>query len=140
MNKSTTFYQHVLGLEPQIKSPRLTMFPLSNTTLILFKLGQTASDSIGERGVIPGHGPDEQTVRALTTSDADGNSEATLHTHYCLAVATRIEVDTWEEYLKSKDVILRGTMNWEKGGRSVYFEDPDGHIGEIGSRGIWVHY
>ena len=31
-------------------------------------------------------------------------------------------------------------MDWELGGKSVYFEDPDGHVGEIGSKGIWKHY
>jgi catechol 2,3-dioxygenase-like lactoylglutathione lyase family enzyme len=141
MTQSTTFYNDVLGLEPQMKSPRLTMFPLGNTTLILFQLGMTESDSVSENGVVPGHGPDERTVSALTRKNSDRDSEiGKLHTHYCLAVSSPKEVETWEEYLKSKEVKLRGVMNWQKGGRSVYFEDPDGHIGEIGSRGIWEHW
>lgn len=35
---------------------------------------------------------------------------------------------------------MRGRINWPGGGRSIYFEDIDGHVGEIGSRGIWPHY
>lgn len=141
MNKSTTFYTEILGLEPQIQSPRLTMFPLDNTTLILFQLGMTASDSVSDNGIVPGHGPDEKTVGSLTTGGSDQDTElGKLHTHYCLAVSSPIEVEVWEKYLRSKEVKLRGVMNWQRGGRSIYFEDPDGHIGEIGSRGIWEHW
>lgn len=141
MNQSLAFYINVLGLQPQIKSSRLTMFPLGNTTLILFQLGMTASDSVSESGIVPGHGPDEQTLIALTEENDKPDSDSRrLHMHYCLAVSSREEVEVWEEYLKSMEVKLRGSMNWQKGGKSVYFEDPDGHIGEIGSRGIWEHW
>lgn len=141
MTQSTAFYSEILGLEPRIKSPRLTMFPLSNTTLILFQLGMTASDSVSEDGIVPGHGPDEDTVSSLTRGNDGQESELSkLHTHYCLAVSSPTEVEVWEKYLSSKSVKLRGVMNWQRGGKSVYFEDPDGHVGEIGSRGIWEHW
>lgn len=141
MTQSTIFYSDILGLEPKIKSPRLTMFPLGHTTLILFQLGTTASDSVSEDGVVPGHGPDEKIIGSLMTENGGRTSESgNLHTHYCLAVSSTREVEEWEHYLRNKDVKLRGVMNWQKGGRSVYFEDPDGHVGEIGSRGIWEHW
>lgn len=63
-----------------------------------------------------------------------------LQQHYCLGVRDRADVDRWEAWFKEKNVKTLGTMEWERGGRSVYFEDPDGHIGEVGSRGIWEHY
>lgn len=141
MNKSTAFYRDILGLETQISSSRLTMFPLGNTTLLLFQLGMTSSDSRSERGIVPGHGPDERTVENISELNHAGDGWlGSLHTHYCLAVSSREEVDKWEDYLRSQDVVMRGTMDWEKGGNSVYFEDPDGHVGEIGSRGIWEHW
>lgn len=141
MAQSTAFYSGTLGLQAQIESPRLTVFPLGNTTLILFQLGMTASDSVSGSGVVPGHGPDEQTLSTLTRRTSDQESDlGKLHTHYCLAVSSREEVKVWEDYLKSRGVKLRGTMHWQKGGKSVYFEDPDGHVGEIGSRGIWEHW
>lgn len=141
MTRSVAFYTGILGLQLQIGSPRLAVFPLGKTTLILFQLGMTASDSISESGVVPGHGPDERTFSALTIGNNDQQSNpGQLHTHYCLAVSSREEVQAWEEYFKSREVKLRGTMHWQKGGKSVYFEDPDGHIGEIGSRGIWEHW
>jgi len=41
------------------------------------------------------------------------------------------DVAKWETYLKAKDVKILGVMDWERGGRSVYFADPDGHVGEM---------
>lgn len=46
----------------------------------------------------------------------------------------------WDTHFQEEGVKILARMDWEKGGRSVYFEDLDGHIGEIGSRGIWAHY
>jgi hypothetical protein len=37
-------------------------------------------------------------------------------------------------------VKVLSTIGWERGGRSVYFEDLDGHVVEIASRGVWPHY
>lgn len=140
MVKSTIFYQDVLGLTAQLKTPRLTVFPLGTTTLILFQLGLTASDSSSVRGIVPGHGPDERTVGTLMEVCDNASFRGELHTHYCLAASSKDEVDKWEEYLRSEGVVMRGFMNWERGGKSVYFEDPDGHVGEIGSQGIWEHW
>ena len=72
--------------------------------------------------------------------DVFKNGEAMLKQHYCLAVKNREEVERWEKHLELEKVKVLGTMDWERGGRSVYFADPDGHVGEIGSRGIWEHY
>lgn len=46
----------------------------------------------------------------------------------------------WDEHLQNQGVRILGRTDWERGGKNVYFEDPDGHVGEIGSRGIWAHY
>ena len=31
-------------------------------------------------------------------------------------------------------------MNWERGGQSIYFRDPDGHLVELATPGIWAIY
>lgn len=103
------------------------------------------STETGEELVVAGHGPDRGIIDVLMAEEGgdvkEGNeSGARLRTHYCLAVGTKEEVRAWEGYLRGKDVKVRGVMEWKRGGRSVYFEDVDGHVGEIGSRGIWEHY
>lgn len=146
LDKAVSFYRDVIGLTATASSQRHTMFPIGNTCLLLFQLGLTEFDTVfdskdgGEISTIPGHGPDQKTVEALLMSSDGQQGSVTLHTHYCLAVSTVDEVKEWEHFLNEKKVKIRGIMNWERGGRSVYFEDPDGHIGEIGSRGIWQHY
>lgn len=158
MPAAVSFYRDILQLTPKVSSPRLTMFPLGITSLILFQLGTTEADSDNtstatqnESHIIPGHGPDRNItnilndVSAKNATDVDnperlGVKSQSLRTHFCLAVAERDEVFRWEEYLRAKGVKIRGIMEWARGGRSVYFEDVDGHVGEIGSRGIWEHY
>lgn len=113
------------------------------------------------RGVIPGHGPsedildillpaqDQQTQRNSndTNSTTNTNSlyptplpKAFLKQHFCLAVPTVADVAAWEDWFGERGVRVTGTVDWPKGGRSVYFADLDGNVGEVGSRGIWDHY
>lgn len=152
MDASVAFYRDVLGLTSDVHSARLTTFPIGITTLILFQLGMTEADfttaekSTGQKLIIPGHGPDQVIIDAIkqgggeayASSNKDvGYKDISLRAHFCLAVPTISDVEDFESYLKMRDVRIRGVMHWERGGRSVYFEDPEGNVGEIGSRGIW---
>jgi catechol 2,3-dioxygenase-like lactoylglutathione lyase family enzyme len=49
-------------------------------------------------------------------------------------------VPKWEERLASHNVAIEGRMNWELGGQSIYFRDPDGHLVELATPGIWAIY
>ncbi|KAJ9654099.1 hypothetical protein H2201_009049 [Coniosporium apollinis] len=142
ITKSVDFYKSVLGLQPFLETPPISGFALGSTTLLLFQLGLTAEDvTPPSGGRIPGHGPSQGIVDMLgTESEPKQQLKQQLKQHFCLAVKNREDVAKWEEALKERGVQITGTMDWEKGGRSVYFSDPDGHVGEIGSRGIWSHY
>ncbi|KAL3493884.1 Glyoxalase/Bleomycin resistance protein/Dihydroxybiphenyl dioxygenase [Aspergillus germanicus] len=140
---SVKFYQETLGIAPFIESPRVTGFSLGPTTLLLFELGKTGTDVITPTGTIPLHGPTARVLASLQHSGAneDDSGEAqSLKQHFCLAVQTPEEVEQWEERLRGKGVKVLSTMGWKRGGRSVYFEDLDGHVVEIASRGVWPHY
>ncbi|KAK5059903.1 hypothetical protein LTR84_009786 [Exophiala bonariae] len=154
---STKFYKETLGVEPSLDTPRMSVFPLGQTTLLLFQLGGTASDSIlpDNRGVIPGHGPSEDILTLLqpektttgqqpntTDTNPDTDTHSHLKQHFCLAVPSVEDVHAWEAWFADcgSGVRVTATVDWPKGGRSVYFADLDGNVGEIGSRGIWDHY
>ncbi|KIV92487.1 hypothetical protein PV10_03781 [Exophiala mesophila] len=141
---STKFYKDLLGIEPDLNTPRMSTFPLGNTTLLLFQLNATADDSVlpESRGTIPGHGPSDDILALLnqTQTTETGSSPAFLKQHFCLAVPSRADVETWERYMAATGVHITGTVDWPRGGRSVYFADLDGNVGEVGSRGIWAHY
>ncbi|KAL2222396.1 Glyoxalase/Bleomycin resistance protein/Dihydroxybiphenyl dioxygenase [Thermoascus aurantiacus ATCC 26904] len=140
LKASVKFYRDNFLMEPFLESPRVAAFSLGLTTLLLFQLGQTAADIRTPAGLIPGHGPSAPVTAALLDIFTPGSSDVGLRQHFCLAVRDPADVDRWEEHLRSRGVKVRGRMEWERGGRSVYFEDLDGHVGEIGSRGIWAHY
>jgi hypothetical protein len=126
-------------------------FALGQTTLLLFQIGATAADSVmpHDRGTIPGHGPSPDLVNLLSSTE-DGSTarpvgarmqiSGRLNQHFCFAVPFPDDVAVWEQWLLRKDVKILGKVDWPRGGKSVYFSDLDGNVGEIGSRGIWEHY
>lgn len=143
IQKSNAFYTKILGLtaeelKPAILKGRMSVYPVGNTTILLFTLGQTNEDVYPIPSqldlCVPKHGPEEKAMQALV----EGGEK--LRQHYCLAVETKAEALEWEKYLKENGVECHGKMEWPRGGYSVYFLDPDGHVGEIASRGIWAHW
>ena len=118
-------------------------FGLGDTTLLLFALGKTGEDIADEKGMIPHHGPTPELLDVLSRPEGTGagaGAGVSLKQHFCIAVESPDDVDEWESRLAKKGVKVLSTMRWPKGGRSVYFEDEDGHVGEFASRGIWPHW
>ncbi|KAK4052909.1 hypothetical protein OIO90_004185 [Microbotryomycetes sp. JL221] len=118
-------------------------FNLGNTSqLLLFQRGQTNKDihmsQTDDTLVIPKHGMDDDVNIDFTSSSQPKGT--TLHTHFCLAVDKPQDVDHWEQELRSKGVTILGRAQWPPGGKSIYFHDPDRHVGELASKGIWPNY
>ena len=42
--------------------------------------------------------------------------------------------------LASRGVAIEGATSWSRGGRSIYFRDPDGHLLELATPGLWAVY
>ena len=138
--RSVDFYRSTLRLgEPFLSNDRIAGFSLGNgTTLLLFQRGSTTKD-------LPMRAPDAPSpfktpaiIPAHGLSDKD--DQVRLKTHFALAVDKPEDVDAWERELGEKGVPLLGNVQWPGGGRSVYFSDPDEHVGELASHGIWPHY
>jgi catechol 2,3-dioxygenase-like lactoylglutathione lyase family enzyme len=89
---------------------------------------------------LPGHGPSQDIIEKLTSPNTSGTQQSALKQHFCFAVGSPDDVSKWDARLEELRVPVTGRMDWERGGRSVYFSDPDGHVGEIGSKGIWGHF
>jgi catechol 2,3-dioxygenase-like lactoylglutathione lyase family enzyme len=138
-----------------MEQERMAGFGIGSTTLLLFTLGRTAKDTNLADGMIPGHGPTPDLLQSIESAGADAtassagepgtgvsakHSRGSLKQHFCLGVRDVEDVEVWEKWLKEKDVKILSTMKWERGGKSVYFEDLDGNIGEVGSRGIWQNW
>ena len=118
MQISRTWYKSILKLTPTLATDRMTVFPLGQTSLLLFQLGQTAADGVNESNaslVVPGHGPSQDILKTLIAEKSE------LKQHYCIAVESTQAVTDWEAHLKQNDVSIRGHMRWPGGGTSVYF-------------------
>ena len=121
MARSRGFYEGVLGLEPIHNDDRLTAYAVGVCdVLLVFRKGATAQTVTLPSGTIPGHG---------------GNGA--LHVAFAIA---KDELDRWEAHLASRGIAIEGCNDWERGGRSIYFRDPDGHLLELATPGLWSVY
>ena len=59
--------------------------------------------------------------------------------HIAFSIAAD-ELAAWEERLAAADIAIEGRTKWPRGGESVYFRDPDGHLLELATPGLWPGY
>lgn len=71
----------------------------------------------------------------LIPSPHDGDGE--LHIAFAIPAS---ELATWEAWLKENEITVEEKRTWEFGGQSVYFRDPDRHLIEIATPGVWSIY
>jgi catechol 2,3-dioxygenase-like lactoylglutathione lyase family enzyme len=115
IQRSTQFYQTVFGLQVIDSSPRLcAMGVVPRQVLLLFKKGASAH---------------------LPLAATDGSGQL----HLAFAIPSS-ELDAWEAWLKECGVAIEEKKTWQRGGRSLYFRDPDGHLLELATPGVWSVY
>jgi catechol 2,3-dioxygenase-like lactoylglutathione lyase family enzyme len=116
--RATAFYQDVLGLRLLDGSPRMSALDVDGRSLLLlFKRGGTIDPVDVPGGIIPGH---------------DGSGT----THFAFAIDPA-DFDHWEEWLLARGVAIESRVTWPRGGRSLYFRDPDGNAVELATPGTW---
>ncbi len=121
MGRSVAFFERVLRLEPMLQTDRLTAFDAGRSgVLLVFQRGGSVMDVKSPLGTIPGH---------------DGNGPL----HMAFAIASETYED-WRRYLLEHGVAIRSEVRWPRGGRSLYFHDPDGHVLELATPGLWDNY
>lgn len=59
--------------------------------------------------------------------------------HIAFAVSAP-ELPNWEAWLDENGIAVEERRTWERGGQSVYFRDPDRHLLEIATPGVWSIY
>lgn len=116
--RSAEFYRRLFGFRTLLESDRLVALDVAGrNVLLLFQAGATEQPHAVEGGVIPGHG-------------CSGRS------HFAFSVASD-DLSAWEQRLTEEGVSIESTVDWPGGARSVYFRDPDNHLGELITPGFW---
>jgi catechol 2,3-dioxygenase-like lactoylglutathione lyase family enzyme len=67
-----------------------------------------------------------------TETPHDGDGE--LHLAFAIAAA---ELAPWEAWLAASGIAIEEKRVWERGGTSLYFRDPDRHLLEVATPGVW---
>lgn len=115
LSRSVTFYQSLFGFEVILSAERLCALSVEGRqVLLLFKKGASAD---------------------LPVSAHDGSGQS----HLAFAIAAT-ELDSWEARLMQQGIAIEEKRTWERGGVSLYFRDPDGHLLELATPGIWSIY
>jgi catechol 2,3-dioxygenase-like lactoylglutathione lyase family enzyme len=121
LDRAARFYEDVLGLSPLTSDRRFRAYAVgTRSVLLLFQRGATLETVILPGGTIPphdGHGP--------------------LHVAFAIAAD---ELAAWERRLGERGIPIEGGTAWPRGGRSLYVRDPDGHLLEFATPGLWPIY
>jgi catechol 2,3-dioxygenase-like lactoylglutathione lyase family enzyme len=121
LDRAVAFYRDVLGLEVVVTSPRLAALDGGASTVLLLMLrGAMVDGAETPGGWLPPH---------------DGAGRA----HMAFAIASA-ELAPWEARLAERGVRVESRVRWDRGGTSLYFRDPDGHLIELATPGVWSVY
>ena len=121
MERAQAFYEGVLELKMIFADNRLRAYSVADRdVLLIFRRGSARETTTMPGGAIPGH---------------DGSGP--LHVAFAIA---RDELERWEQQLTSHGVAIEGRTDWKRGGHSIYFRDPDGHLVELATPGLWTIY
>jgi len=121
LSLASAFYQGTFGFPVLVENPRICALDVAGrSVLLLFQRGATVGGLATTSGFVPSH---------------DGSGPV----HFAFAVAME-DLEAWEEYLASHAIMIESRVEWERGGVSLYFRDPDGHSVELVTEGTWATY
>jgi catechol 2,3-dioxygenase-like lactoylglutathione lyase family enzyme len=121
LERAAGFYANVMRLPVLHADARMRAFDVGGRgTLLLFPRGGTLKPVETPGGTIPPH---------------DGAGP--LHVAFQIAKAER---PAWEAHLAAHGIAIESTTDWPRGGHSLYFRDPDGHLLELATPGLWKGY
>jgi len=115
LERSRRFYEDLFGFQVVASGDRLVALAVKpGQVLLLFR--KKASAQLEH-----------------TAHDGDGQL------HVAFAVPANA-LTAWEALLTERDIAILERRTWELGGQSLYFRDPDGHLLELATPGVWTNY
>ena len=121
LNRSRKFYSDLFGYPLMKSDERFCAFEVGNCqVLLLFLRGTDPEGTVLPFGIIPAHGTSGQA-------------------HLGFGVPAE-RLSAWRERLEQKGIAIESSLTWPDGGTSIYFRDPDGHLLELLTPGVWPNY
>jgi catechol 2,3-dioxygenase-like lactoylglutathione lyase family enzyme len=118
LEQARRFYATVFDLPVLAGDARFCAMAVSNqNVLILFKRDASKEPIRIPGGIIPPHG-----------------SQGPAHFAFGIDMDS---VDWWRRRLAEYSIPIYSEVRWPLGGVSLYFHDPDGHVGELATPGVW---
>jgi catechol 2,3-dioxygenase-like lactoylglutathione lyase family enzyme len=121
LERSRSFYTNLFGFQPLVQEERFCALDVTgHHVLLLFKSRGAIEPLTTPGGTIPPH---------------DGAGQL----HIAFAIG-RDDLDPWERRLQQDDIPVESRVSWPRGGKSIYFRDPDRHLVELVTPGVWRTY
>lgn len=127
LDRSAKFYEDLFEFETEVRDELICVLHVpGGQALILFpkrvafEPGRTSAPGVPFKGTIPPHG---------------GNGRQ----HIALAIPAA-ELPSWERRLADREIDIEGRTEWPRGGTSIYIRDPDDHLIEFLTPGLWSFY
>ena len=121
LGRAARFYEGLLGLPVLASDARFRAYDVGGrSVLLIFQRGATLQTVRLPGGTIPphdGHGP----------------------LHIAFAIGSD-QLVAWEHRLEEGGIPIEGRTVWPRGGTSLYVRDPDGHLLEFATPGLWRIY
>ena len=119
--RSVEFYRRIFGFEQIEGDDRFCALSVAGKQVFLiFQKGGTLQPMALPGGVLPPHDGSGQLHFAFSIPEAD--------------------LAGWEHRLGENGIAIESRVTWPRGGRSIYFRDPDGHLVELITPGCWAIY
>ena len=115
LDRSVRFYQSLFGFEVVASGERLIALAAGPRQILLLCRKKASLQ-------LP-----------FTPHDGEGQ----LHLAFAIP---RAELDAWETWLAERDIPVVERKEWPLGGTSLYFRDPDQHLLELATPGVWTSY
>jgi catechol 2,3-dioxygenase-like lactoylglutathione lyase family enzyme len=81
----------------------------------------------------------DRSVLLLFKKGATRDTDASGAIHIAFGIS-RSDLVPWEKWLAEQGVTIESRRTWKFGGEALYFRDPDGHLLEVVTPGVWSIY
>src|SRR5512142_67122 len=114
--RSVEFYRRVFGFEPLDATQQVT----DDTRLCPMRAG-------------------DRSVLLLFKKGGTRDTDASGSIHIAFGIG-RSDLPAWEGWLAEQGIAIELRKTWQYGGEALYFRDPDGHLLEVVTPGVWTIY